>query len=71
MEKYSHPTKGKYNKPSQWQDSKMGCHWVESKMTSTLPTSKKLVTNMISYWHRHDGDTNTVIILKENSLVLV
>ena len=71
MEKSSHPTKGKENKPSKWQDSKMGRHWVESKMTSTLPTSKNLVTNIISYWHGHGGDTNTIIILKENSLVLL
>ena len=67
MEKYSHPTKGKDNKPSQWKDSKMGRHWVELKMTSTLPTSKNWVTNIISYWHRHGGDTNMVIILKATS----
>ena len=71
MEKYSHPTKGKYNKPSQSQDSKMKHHWVEPNMTSTLPTSKTLVANIISYWHRHVGDTNMVIIMKPTSLVLV
>ena len=71
MEKSSHPTKGKNNKPSQWQDSKMKHHWVEPKMNSTLPTSKTLVANIISYWHRHVGDTNMVIIMKPTSLVLV
>ena len=71
MEKSSHPTKGKDNKPSQWKDSNMGRHWVGPNMASTLPTSKNLVTNIISYWHRHGGDTNMVIIMKPTSLVLV